>query len=149
MEVCARGVELQTTGTTPIEDRLRSFGQVRAVVFGAYGEASRDVHLVLDVAADAMATHQWRAMGARTKEEARAFIIGALRRRLGLAATRAMARHRLQRAPWIGVDRQVVIDRRQRGLHDPRAQARGRMRMDGAVNPDDFLAHQVRAPAAA
>ena len=47
------------------------------------------------------------------------------------------------------VDRQVVIDRRQRGLHDPRAQARGRMRMDGAVNPDDFLAHQVRAGEAA
>ena len=52
-------------------------------------------------------------------------------------------------APWIGVDRQVGIDRRQRGLHDPRAQARGRMRMDGAVNPDDFLAHQVRAGEAA
>ena len=26
---------------------------------------------------------------------------------------------------------------------------RGRMRMDGAVNPDDFLAHQVRAGEAA
>ena len=87
--------------------------------------------------------------GARTKEEARAFIIGALRRRMGLAAVRAMARHRLRRVPWIGVDRQVVVDRCQRGYHDPQAQVRGRMRMEGAVNPDDFLAHQGRAAAMA
>ena len=40
---------------------------------------------------------RWGEMGARTKEEARAFIIGALRRRMGLAAVRAMARHRLRR----------------------------------------------------
>ena len=138
-----------STGTTPIEARLRSFGDVRATVFGAYGEASRDVHLLLGVAADEMATRLWDNMGARTKEEARAFIIGALRRRMGLAAVRAMARHRLRRVPWIGVDRQVVVDRRQRGYHDPQAQARGRMRMEGAVNPDDFLAHQARAIAVA
>ena len=39
--------ELSPQGMTPIEDRLRHFGDVRAAVFGAYGEASRDVHLLL------------------------------------------------------------------------------------------------------
>ena len=131
-------------GTTPIEDRLRYFGEVRGAVFGAYSEASRDVHHLLDVAADKMAESRWRELGARTKEEARGFFIGALRRRMGLAAARAMARHRLRRVPWIGVNRQVVLDRRQRGWHDPAAQLRGRARMEGNVNPDDFFAHQQR-----
>ena len=50
----------------------------------------------------------------------------------------------LRRVPWIGVNRQVVLDRRRRGWHDPAAQLRGRARMEGNVNPDDFFAHQQR-----
>ena len=113
----------------------------------AYGEASRDVHLLLGVAADVTAEHRWRELGASSREEARGFIIGALRRRMGLVAVRAMARHRLSRVPWIGVDRQVVVDRRQSGWHDPRVLARSRRVHNGlrAVNPDDFFAHQARA----
>ena len=34
-------------GTNPILDRLRSFGQTRGLAFGAYGEASPDVHALL------------------------------------------------------------------------------------------------------
>ena len=135
---------LSAPGMTPIEDRLRNFGDVRAVVFGAYGEASRDVHLLIGVAADRMAARRWRAMGARTQTEARGFIIGCLRKRMGMAAVRAMARHRLRRVPWVGVDRQVVVERRQRGWHNPEAQARGRVRMEGRINPDEFFGYQER-----
>ena len=42
-------------GTNPILDRLRSFGQTRGLAFGAYGEASPDVHALLTVAADGLA----------------------------------------------------------------------------------------------
>ena len=121
----------------------------RPCVFGAYSEASRDVHHLLDAAADRMAEHRWRELGARTKEEARGFFIGAVRRRMGLATARAMARHRVRRTPWVGVSRQVVLDRRQRGWHNPAAQLRGRARMEGSINPDDFFAHQQRLVARA
>ena len=81
-------------GTNPILDGLRSFVQTRGLAFGAYGEASPDVHALLTVAADGLAARQWRDMGARTQEEARSFIVSSLRRRLGLVICREFARHR-------------------------------------------------------
>ena len=102
-------------GTSPILDRLRSFGQTRGLVFGAYGEASPDVHALLTVAADGLAARQWGDMGARTQEEARSFIVSSLRRRLGLVICREFARHRIRRVPYIGVPRAVVEQRMQRG----------------------------------
>ena len=101
--------------TSPILDRLRSFGQTRGLVFGAYGEASPDVHALLTVAADGLAARQWRDMGARTQEEARSFIVSSLRRRLGHVICREFARHRIRRVPYIGVPRAVVERRMQRG----------------------------------
>ncbi len=102
-------------GTSPILDRLRSFGQTRGLVFGQYGEASSDVHALLSVAADGLAGRQWKDMGARTQEEARSFIMSSLRKRLGLVVCREMARHRIRRVPYIGVPRAVVERRMQRG----------------------------------
>ena len=60
----ARAADRQNSapGTNPILDRLRSFGQTRGLAFGAYGEASPDVHALLTVAADGLAA-QWRDMG--------------------------------------------------------------------------------------
>ena len=84
-------------------------------MFGAYGEASPDVHALLTVAADGLAARQWGDMGARTQEEARSFIVSSLRRRLGLVICREFARHRIRRVPYIGVPRAVVEQRMQRG----------------------------------
>ena len=102
-------------GTTPIEDRLRWHGETRGLVFGAYGEASADVHTLLAIAADAVSEQQWRVAGARSATEMRAFVMGRLRRRIGMATVRAMARHRLARTSMIGVPRQAIVQRRQRG----------------------------------
>ena len=44
----------------------------------------------------------------------RSYIISRARRRLGVVAVQAMARHRLARAPFIGVPRAVVDARLQR-----------------------------------
>ena len=106
-------------GTNPILDRLRSFGQTRGLAFGAYGEASPDVHALLTVAADGLAARQWRDMGARTQEEARSFIVSSLRRRLGLVICREFARHRIRRVPYIGVPR-AVVERRMHARTAPR-----------------------------
>ena len=43
----------------------------------------------------------------------RALLISSMRRRVGMAAVRAMARHRLARVPYVGVTRAVVQHTRQ------------------------------------
>ena len=113
----ARELDLKYSpaGTTPIEDRLRWHTETRGLVFGGYGEASTDVHTLISVAADELAEQQWRLAGARSATEMRAFTIGRLRRRVGMAAVQAMARHRLARMSYIDVPRAVVEARQRRG----------------------------------
>jgi hypothetical protein len=126
-------------GTTPIEDRLKSHSDVRGLAFGAYSEASRDVHLILGVCATEMAKKHWREMGARTMDEARGYYIGVLRRRMGLVVSGAIAAQRLSRVPWIGVSRHVVVNRRTHG-----ANGGARADRDGVVDAQDFFAYQQR-----
>ena len=47
-------------------------------------------------------------MGARSMSEMRACLISRMRRQIGLVTVRAMARHRLARAPYIEVERRSV-----------------------------------------
>ena len=105
-----------TTGLTPIADRLGTFTQVRGLVFGAYGEANVDVHSLIQLAAHELARKHWRQAGARSEGEARSFWVGMCRRRIGVAATRAMARHRIRRTVFVGVPRAVLDDRARRGV---------------------------------
>ena len=100
-------------GTTPIEDRLRSFSTVRSLVFGAHGDASRDVYDLLVAVARRRARRQWRALGARSESEAYGAIVAGLRRFVGVASMREFARHRLRRLPLVGVPRATVDARRQ------------------------------------
>ena len=113
----ARALDAQYSppGTTPIEDRLRSYTRTRGLVFGAYGEASADVHSLISTAADELAQQQWRLAGARTAAEMRSYVVSLLRRRVGLATVQAMARHRLAREPYIGLERAHVEARMRRG----------------------------------
>ena len=106
-------VRLSAAGTTPIEDRLKSFTRTRCLAFGQYGEASPDVHALLVIAAEAMAKRRWRLLGARTQQEAYGFFISSLRRRMGVVTVRAM--HRLGRLPFVGVPRAAVEARLRRG----------------------------------
>ena len=117
----ALDVRHSAAGTTPIEDRLRSFTAVRGLVFGAYGEASDDVHFLVRHAAEAIAGRVWQTHGARSEAEMLGMLSAQLRRRMGLQAVRAMARHRLARVPFIGVSRQAVIDRQANRLRDANA----------------------------
>ena len=106
--------QYSAAGTNPILDRLRSFGQTRGLAFGAYGEASTDVHASTRCSRwrpTALATRQWRDMEARTQEEARSFIVSSLRRRLGLVICREFARQRIRRVAR-GVYRRAAGRRR-------------------------------------
>ena len=126
------------TGLTPIADRLSSFTQVRGLVFGAYAEASLDVHSLIELAAHALARKHWRRSGARCEAEARSFWVGMCRRRIGVAVTRAMARHRIRRTVFIGVPRAVLDDRARRGLA-----ATGEDRHPRDSDLHAFYAHQI------
>lgn len=96
---------------TPVCDRLRSYGQLRCLVFGAYGEASPDVHHCIRAAARRHAEREWRLLGARAEEEAYACFVQRYRRDVGLAVVREHARLRLSRVPFIGVSHEVVAAR--------------------------------------
>ena len=110
-------------GNRPIEHRLASFGKVRGFIFGAYGEASGDVHDLLQLAAAKQAELTWEGSGARSQSEMRAFFLQRYRRQLGMASVLAMARHRLQRVPIIGVPRAAVVDIMQRRREGTRGRA--------------------------
>ena len=66
--------EHSAPGTTPILDRLRAFTQTRGLVFGAYGEASADVHDLITTGARAQATRLWRLFGARSESEMYSYV---------------------------------------------------------------------------
>ena len=106
----ARQLDVAHHGGTPgpVLQRLQAFGTVRGLVFGAYSEASADVHDVLAVAATEAARTRWAPAGARSIGEYRAYLISSYRRRVGLTVAQAFARHRLARVPYIGVPRSAV-----------------------------------------
>jgi len=80
----------------PIESRLNEFGTVTPFVFGFLGEASKAVHNTIKDMAAAGSEHLWRQMGQTSQANAYGILLRKLRRRLGVAATRANARMRLR-----------------------------------------------------
>ena len=89
------------------------------------------MHALLEIAATSQAERLHGRMGARSTSEMRACLISRMRRQIGLVTVRAMARHRLARAPYIGVERRSVemraelLRREQLSIHTTRAQSGG------------------------
>ena len=81
---------------------LLTYPRVHGLAWGGLGESSGSVHALQQIVARGIAAHRWRGMGARSQEEALGFVTSALRRRWGIAACRAQARHRLRRLIWVG-----------------------------------------------
>ena len=63
--VQAAAVVAGHTAPGPVLSLLRSYGLVRGLVFGAYAEASPDVHALLSHTASLEARRSWEEMGAR------------------------------------------------------------------------------------
>ena len=90
------GVQLQTVqrrlapvgGPGPVERVLGSYPPVRGAAFGPRADASGDVDSLLRFAAGVRADIDWHSMGARTPAEARASILGTMRRTLGIGVQR-------------------------------------------------------------
>ena len=118
--------------TDAVSTVLAGFGTVRAAVWGAYGEASDDVHQLCEATVDAEAERTWRQLGARSCAEARSYLMSRTRRSWGITAVREMARHRLARVCFVGARRL------------PRAaQAVGMRHAPRLGTADEMAAHQA------
>ena len=101
-----------------VSDALAYHGTVRGAVFGQYGEASIDVHTLVDAASKELARLKWRRYGARSPEEAYACFVAVNRRALGVAVVREFARHRLRRLAFVGMTVAQVREARDE-VHTP------------------------------
>ena len=117
----------------PVQAKLASYPPLRGWVFGAWGEASDDVHQMVDDLAEARQKHQqlldggnWRAR--RLGEEAElAMLKGQVRRALSLVAVRSQARLLLDRLRGIGGGADEAARRRIRWAEEEERRM-GRMR---------------------
>ena len=115
----ARAIDERYCGTPqgelgPVRRQLLSYGPVRGLVFGAWGEASSDTHDLLHLLAKQGARVRWRDMGSPDEAAATGCLAWLLRRRLGLAALRENARLKLDRLAFVGRGAAHAADRRQR-----------------------------------
>ena len=88
--------------TGPVERRLQTFDPVKGLVFGAFGEASPDVHRLLSALAHAGSMRHYRRMQAQDPEETRGALAWLMRRRWALTAARENARLTLSRLEFVG-----------------------------------------------
>ena len=79
----------------PLLKKLLSYGVVNGLVFGGVGEASDAVYKLASRCAEGMAVRHWHGMLARSKEDAKAALLGRVRREWAITSVREMARLKL------------------------------------------------------
>ena len=115
----------------PVQAKLQSFPTLRRWVFGAWGEASDDVHSMVDYLAEARMKYQrflegrWRSD--KISEEAQiAMNKGQIRKKLSLEVVRSQARNLLDRLSGLGAGAAAAAKRRDWAEQEERRMARGR-----------------------
>ena len=90
----------------PVETKLNTFGRVNGWVFGAWGEASEDVHLLVQRLAKARLERLGTLPTTRRRQVSRAAMLAALvgdvRRQLSLQAVRQQARLLIDKVATLG-----------------------------------------------
>ena len=125
----ARRVDRQYCGTPadqtgPVLQKLLSYGRVRGLVFGAWGEASQDVERLLSQLAKQGARNKWRRMGCLSEKAAVGCLAWLLRRRWGITAVRENARLKLERLCFVGRGATAAFERRRAGAEAQIGRAR-------------------------
>ena len=110
----------------------------RITYLNGRGEASTDVHELLDIAVERATRDSWRFLGARSQAEARSYFASSMRRAWGVAFVREMARHRVSRLCYVGTTRRA-------GARAARAQAAGRLATWAMRSHSEFAAYAARA----
>ena len=120
----------------PVLSRLLEFPPCAGRAWGAYAEASESVHRLMDFMVTVGAAHRWQRMGARSEEEARGFLMQAVRRELGVTAWLCQARLVSWRLSTVGVER---LPRRAPRVAAPTGPAAEQPRLDDAELSRLFL----------
>ena len=81
----------------PCERKLRNYGRVRGLIFGAFGELSHDTQDIVNKIGESQALRDWRVMGSRTPLEARAVLVENITNELSMITLRSHARLLLDR----------------------------------------------------
>ena len=102
----------------PLEQRLDEFGEIKGLCFGAFGEASQDVHDLIETMAESRLNFQVLAEGRPEggSDQEKALIVGQIRRRLSLAAIKAQVECLLGRIHQAGVGNKQLAKKRERAL---------------------------------
>ena len=85
-----------------VQRRLEDFGQVRGLVFGAFGEASEGVHELVHVLANSRLKAEGMQQGRQTESGELGVLVGQIRRILSVTAVRAQAECLLSRLRNVG-----------------------------------------------
>ena len=96
----------------PLVRRLESFGPLQGLVIGAFQEASKDIHALLDTLADSKIRSMGLARGREGTEQERAIILAGFRRELSMAGAKANSACLLERVTRLGEDQRQAAKRR-------------------------------------
>ena len=109
-------VELRVT-PRPLDlaQKLASYGRIKSVVFGSFGEASADVHALVGQITSGRALREWIRLGCRDSEDAKATLARYIYRSWGLAAVRAQARLKIDGLAHAGSGAPAAAARRAYG----------------------------------
>ena len=104
--IVPRGAPQPVRQIGPVESKLLSFGRVHGWVFGAYGEVSEDVHLLVQRIAnsrlDKVATLPGRGNQRKSRAAQLSALVADVRRQLSLCSVKQQARLLLDRLCLIG-----------------------------------------------
>ena len=86
----------------PVERRLGEFGDLIGLCFGAWGEASTDVHELIQTLAESRLKFQGLKTGKPRSKQELGIIVGQIRRRLSSAAIKAQVECLLSKIHQVG-----------------------------------------------
>jgi hypothetical protein len=102
-----------STAKGPMAVRLAEFGKIKSLVMGTRGEASKDLLQLIGEMADVSGERCWREIGARSPKDARKYMLGVLRRKIGIASVTANATLKRERLGIALGDGKAAADRRE------------------------------------
>ena len=110
----------------PIETRLDEFGEILGLCFGAWGEASRDVHVLIQVLAESRLAFTGMQRGRPGSKAELGMLTGQIRRRISLVAVKAQVECLLSKLHQVGPGNQRLAKNRQWALKEDDRMSRER-----------------------
>ena len=110
----------------PLERRLDEFGTVLGLCFGAWGEASEEVHRLVQVLAESRLKFQGLQQGRPGSDQELAVLVGQVRRRLSMAAVNSQVDCLLAKLHQVGPGNKQLAKKRTWAIQEDQRMARER-----------------------